>query len=347
MTQLEPQHEAQTSTHFGPLGEATTPPCRHAVILYDQAIASTFLERVQEWVARWSQQSHGFPLQAGENLKSPEGWLSILELFQDAELARDSRVVAVGGGTVGDAVGFAAACWHRGVAWLGVPTTLLGMVDALVGGKTAINFGGVKNSVGAFHRPQEVHIDLSALEGLPAREMRSGWGEVLKSAIIGDAKLFQSFEEGKRSPDSALEPSQDTVERCVRVKEKIVKADFRESGQRRALNLGHTLAHALEGDGSLPHGEAVTIGIAFAFRVAFDLGRIPWTLVERVDGILKAWGMPGTWRPERASELLALARHDKKRSRGVLHMALPRDIGNIEVVEVPWPPIEQRLRTGP
>lgn len=319
------------------------------LVVCDLALSPAFLAGVGQWAAAAGVPASTLHVRGGEALKQVAGWRDVLMSCDRARLDRRSLLIAVGGGSVGDVAGFAAATWHRGIDWIGVPTSLVGMVDALIGGKTAINFAGGKNSVGSFHLPRAVVIETAALQGLPAPELKSGWGEVLKTAIIGDVALFEDFATGRRGPRTPGEPSAETVARCARVKCAVVEKDFRESGARMVLNLGHTLAHALEshaGTGGIAHGMAVAKGISFAAQIALDVGIVPLEIAHRIDGVLRAWGFDRRWDPRAADALLAEMMRDKKSIGGVLHMALPRAIGDIVVAPVPVAAVTERLKKG-
>jgi 5-deoxy-5-amino-3-dehydroquinate synthase len=222
-------------------------------------------------------------------------------------LTRADTVVAVGGGVVTDTAGFAAAVYHRGVAVVHVPTTLLGMVDAAVGGKTGVNLPEGKNLVGAFWQPSAVLCDMDALASLPPRELRSGMGEMAKYHFLGGGDLMTL-------------PLDERVAECVRIKAAVVASDERESGRRSLLNYGHTLAHALETAGSydLRHGEAVAIGLVFAAELAHTLGRIDQERVAEHRRVVASYdlpvSMPSTTDPV---ELIRLFGRDKKAVDGI------------------------------
>lgn len=332
------------------------PPPGRILVLVDDGVPR---ERDAAILAALSPLSAGEPprllrLAGGEARKSIEGWREILESCAAAGLDRDSLLVAAGGGALGDAAGFAAATWHRGIRWLAVPTTLVAMVDAHLGGKTALDLGGVKNPIGAFWWPVAVLADPIFLASLPPREVRSGWGELVKSALIGDAPLFAALEEEAR--DAARGgagapprlPSAEEIGRAIAVKRRIVAEDPRESDRRRVLNLGHTLGHALEtlpGSG-LAHGEAVAAGVVFAAELAADLGRAPRTLAGRIAAVLARHGLPTSWPTERLEELLRRIAADKKRRRGESWFALPAAPGAVELAPVPAERIARRLERG-
>jgi 3-dehydroquinate synthetase len=247
-----------------------------------------------------------------------------------AGCTRRSLVVSVGGGAVSDAAGFLAATYMRGIAWAAVPTTLLAMVDAAIGGKTAVNLPLAKNAVGAFHPPSAVLSDPAALDTLPARELRSGMGEVLKYAALRPALLGDVTAVGRDTPGPAL------VAACARAKVEVVEEDPNERGVRQLLNLGHTFGHGVEAAGGFSrfaHGEAVAVGLAFAFRLAARLGRIGPLAVAEVEDALRGAGLPVSVPPALGRRAAALMVHDKKRTRSGLRWVLPRARGATWVVE--------------
>ena len=248
----------------------------------------------------------------------------------EAGATRRSLVVAVGGGAVTDAAGFLAATFMRGVDWVAIPTTLLAMVDAAIGGKTAVNLPAAKNAVGAFHPPAAVLADPRTLETLPARELRSGLGEVLKYAALRPEMMGRVSGSGAGGPDAGL------VAACARAKAEVVERDPTEKGERKLLNLGHTFGHGVEAAGGFSrftHGEAVAIGLAFAFRLAARLGRIGPLAVAEVETAIAAAGLPLRLPPDLARRARALMGYDKKRTAAGLQWVLPRAKGASWVVE--------------
>jgi 3-dehydroquinate synthetase len=237
---------------------------------------------------------------------------------------------------VSDAAGFLAATFMRGVAWAAVPTTLLAMVDAAIGGKTAVNLPTAKNAVGAFHPPVAVLADPAALDTLPPRELRSGMGEVVKYALLCPELMGKIVALGRERPDAAL------VAACARAKVEIVEQDPTEQGARKLLNLGHTFGHGVEAAGRFSrftHGESVAVGLAFAFRLAARLGRVgPLAVAEVEDAILGA-GLPIRVPQATARRAAALMAYDKKRTAAGLRWVLPRALGASWTVEwdVPAP----------
>jgi 3-dehydroquinate synthase len=247
-----------------------------------------------------------------------------------AGCTRRCLVVAVGGGAVSDAAGFLAASFMRGVAWAAVPTTLLAMVDAAIGGKTAVNLPEAKNAVGAFHPPSAVLADPAALATLPARELRSGMGEVVKYAALRPALLGEVAALGRGAPPAAL------VAACARAKVEVVREDPTEKGARKLLNLGHTFGHGVEAAGRFErftHGEAVAVGLAFAFRLAARLGRVGPLAVAEVEDAIRGAGLPIRVSAATARRAAALMSYDKKRTADGLRWVLPRTRGAAWTVE--------------
>ena len=274
---------------------------------------------------------------SGESSKAIDVAADLWQRMLDVETDRRSMVVAVGGGVIGDLAGFVAATFARGLGFYQVPTTLLAQVDSSVGGKVGINLPGAKNMVVAFWQPRGVLIDTAVLATLPEREYRSGLAEVVKYGVILDVEFFGYLEEHiselNRRDDAVLRK---IVTRSCRLKADVVEADEREeTGHRAVLNYGHTFCHALEavtGYGEFLHGEAVSIGMICASRLAERLGRITAAETARQRKLLAALGLPVEM-PEVDSEaMLEAMRHDKKVAAGKLRFVLPSRIGNVELV---------------
>lgn len=249
----------------------------------------------------------------GEGSKSWAQLEALCERLIELGVERGDTILAFGGGMVGDLAGFAASVLKRGCAWVQAPTTLLAQVDSSVGGKTAINAAAGKNLIGAFHQPAAVLIDPTTLDTLPGRELRAGYAEVVKYALIGDPAFFDWCEaNGAALLAGDSEARLHAIETCVRAKAAIVAEDEREtSGRRALLNFGHTLGHAIEAETGLLHGEAVAIGMAAAFRRSVEKGLCPAEEAERAIGHLAAMGLP-TETDVPAERLAARMRHDKK-----------------------------------
>jgi 3-dehydroquinate synthase len=246
---------------------------------------------------------HAVPVPAGEPAKDVGVAASLWDRLAALGVSRSDVIVGVGGGATTDLAGFVAATWLRGVSAVLVPTTLLAVVDAAIGGKTAINTGAGKNLVGAFHPPAAVLADLALLATLPGREYASGMAEVIKAGFIADPVILRLVES---DPPAAAKPGgqheSELIERAIRMKAGVVAADLRESGQREFLNYGHTLGHAIElaENYQIPHGEAVAVGMMFAAAVARLAGRLDQATASRHGEILTAAGLPtaypgGSW----------------------------------------------------
>lgn len=284
-------------------------------------------------------------LVGGEGVKQIGELDHVLRWLADVGLPRDGALVGVGGGALLDLAGLAAALWARGVRFVAVPTTLLAQCDAAIGGKTAINVGGLKNPAGAFHPASHVVADPDFLATLPRREWRSGLAELIKTAVIGAPRLFAALE--RRAPalaralgdGDAYEPPAgldglpwaDWIARAARVKARLVSADFREAGPRQALNLGHTLGHALELSQGLSHGEAVAAGMAAAARLAVARGLCPAGEAGRIAALLQACGLPTAVAPPPRAQAERLLAHDKKRRDGAPGWVLPERIGAVRI----------------
>lgn len=305
------------------------------------------------WLA--SIQAECFPGEAsvyllppGEQAKTMEVLESVYAWLAKLALPRSGAVVGVGGGAALDLAGMAAATWRRGVDFVSLPTTLLAMVDASLGGKTGLNTAGLKNPVGCFHPARGILADCGFLATLPRRRWSEGLAELVKTAALGDAELFADLHAARADLAAQLtnrpqdEPAQGIlgalpwprwISRAATVKARLVMQDFRESGPRRALNLGHTLghvleAHALSNGQDLGHGQAVAIGMAVVFRIAAERGTCPVASAVQMLELLEACGLPVRYRAPSVAEIETLLAGDKKTSaRDGLRWILPEGIG--------------------
>ncbi len=278
----------------------------------------------------------------GEAYKTLGTMASLYDDFVAAGLDRRSPVIALGGGVVGDMAGFAAASYLRGVPFVQIPTSLLSMVDASVGGKTGVDLPQGKNLVGAFKQPELVVIDPEILRTLPSAEFRSGLAEVVKHGIIGDPELFEALEPGRGDATSPLLPVATApmplsamIRRAVQVKVRVVEEDPFEQGRRAVLNLGHTFGHALEtlSDFSLRHGEGVSIGLAAATRLAARLELCDPALVDRVEALLLHLSLPIRYPGVTPEQALQAMSTDKKRVGAQLRFVLPRAVGDVDMFD--------------
>ena len=311
------------------------------VVVTDRHVLAAQGERLTAGLNRAGLIPDGIVVAPGEESKD---WSHLARLIDDLVargVGRGDHVVAFGGGVIGDLAGFAAAILKRGVGLIQVPTSLLAMVDASVGGKTAINIPAGKNLVGAFHQPSLVLIDPDCLDTLPVRELRAGYAEVVKCGLISDADLFAWCEaNGSVLLAGEAAARERAITGCVRMKAAIVAEDERDFGGRRALlNLGHSFAHAIEAESGyrLLHGEAVAIGLCLAFRLSVERGLCPGEDAERVEAHLRAVALPSTLGEadldaggERLAERI---RHDKKAADGRVRLILARGIGQAFIAD--------------
>ena len=260
------------------------------------------------------------------------------QILGQAEFARTDVVIGLGGGAVTDLAGFVAATWLRGVPLISLPTSVLGMVDAAVGGKTGINTAEGKNLVGAFHAPLTVLADLDVLTTLPRNDLLSGFAEVAKCGFIADTTILDALQ---ADVDAATDPASpvfaDLVARAIRVKAEVVSEDFRESGRREILNYGHTLGHAIEYAERYRwrHGGAVAVGMVFAAELARLVGRLDDDGVDLHRRILESLGLPLSYPTDRWPMLTAAMRRDKKARAGLLRFVLLDGIGRTSVLNGP------------
>lgn len=310
---------------------------QHAVVITDDNVETPHATTVAESLADSGAAVDLVVVAAGEATKcvsvADQLWQQLPELGAD----RATTIVAVGGGVVGDLAGFIAATYARGLRFIQVPTTLLAQVDSSVGGKVAINLPDAKNMVGAFWQPVAVMIDTHTMSTLPRREFCSGMGEVVKYGVIQDAAFFE-FLEQHTDPINARENDclRQVVARCCQLKAEVVEADECEtSGRRAILNYGHTFGHAFEvvtGYERLLHGEAVAIGMMCAARLAQMLGMIDGELTARQQTLLQSLDLPIDPPVVDTDAVMAAMQHDKKVADGSLHLVLPTQLGQVEIV---------------
>ena len=323
---------------FASLITAAAPAHHYAVVsddevapLYADALVASLLPR-----GRTTQHRMG----AGESHKTRETWLRLTDELLDAGCGRDTTVVALGGGVVGDLAGFVAATFMRGVPVIQCPTSLLAMIDASVGGKTGVDTAAGKNLVGAFHPPSAVLIDVDMLRTLPDAHRRAGLAEAIKHGIVIDAGYFSRVASLLPALHAGDTPAiLEVVTRSVEIKSNVVKADAREAGRRKILNFGHTIGHAIEQASrySLLHGEAVAIGMVVEARLAERIGVGQFGMAGEIERVLREVGLPVA-RPTSidAETVLAATRHDKKSRGGAVSYALPSCIGTMAGAERGW-----------
>ena len=311
-------------------------PVRKVAIVTDETVMRHHLAAAEAALAAVGIAATSVTVPAGESSKSFPVLERVCEALIAARVERADLVVALGGGVIGDLAGFAAAILRRGLDYVQVPTTLLAQVDSSVGGKTAIDSSHGKNLIGAFHQPVLVLADTALLDTLPPREFRAGYAEVAKYGLIGDAAFFAWLEANWRDMFAGGPAREHAIAVSCRMKAAIVSRDERETGERALLNLGHTFGHALEAAAGfsdrLLHGEAISLGMALAFRFSALRGLMPATEAERVERHLAAVGLPTDIRSvpggaPGSDRLMDLIAQDKKVKRGRLTFILARGIG--------------------
>ncbi len=312
---------------------------RSALVVHPPTLSAR-AEAAREELAAAGVAAHRIEVADAEDGKSLDSLARCWQACADAGLTRADVVVGLGGGAVTDLAGFVAATWMRGVAVVHVPTTLLAMVDAAVGGKTGINTAAGKNLVGAFHEPAAVLVDLDTLRTLPEAELVAGSAEVLKAGFIADPVILDLVEP---DPVAALDPGgtvlAELVRRSIRVKADVVGADLRESHLREILNYGHTLGHAVERreDYRWRHGSAVSVGLVFAAELARAAGRLDDATADRHRTVLEAVGLPVTYVPGALPELVETMKGDKKSRAGMLRFVVLDGLARPGRLEGPSP----------
>jgi 3-dehydroquinate synthase len=265
----------------------------------------------------------------GEEYKNMDTILFAMDRLFDAKFDRDSTLIALGGGVVGDMTGFMASIFLRGVKFIQIPTTLLAMVDSSVGGKTGINNRYGKNLIGSFYQPEAVYIDTKFLSTLEKREFSAGMAEVIKMAVMFDPIFFENIEDDKLRIE-------DIIRESVELKAKVVSEDEKEKGIRSVLNYGHTFAHVIEtltNYSTYLHGEAVAIGIVMANRLAVKLGYLTETEEKRIKRVLEKYNLPTTFKIENVEEFYNHFFADKKTLNNSIKFVIPNGIGSYKIVK--------------
>ena len=322
--------------------ERSSPAHRYALIS-DTTVAGYHAARLRDSFGESKPSVSVHTIEPGEHHKTRETWARLTDELLAAGAGRDTTILALGGGVVGDLGGFVAATFMRGVPVVQLPTTLLAMVDASVGGKTGVDTPAGKNLVGAFHPPSAVVIDPSTLSTLPSRQLRAGIAEVIKHGVIADAEYFEQVQRALAALVDAAHSSGDTmhhvIARSVAIKAAVVADDEREAGRRKILNFGHTIGHAVEllSGFALLHGEAVAIGMAFEAALAEQLEIAEEGTAARVKEALARAGLPIALPAGMAPALVVATTHgDKKARRGVVEYALPTRVGSMASHDATW-----------
>jgi 3-dehydroquinate synthase len=324
---------------LGELAGMLGPKVYRVAVIHPRALRTT-ADAVREDLTAQGYMAHSVEVPDAEEAKDVQVAAYAWSVLGQAGFTRSDAVVGIGGGATTDLAGFVAATWLRGVKVVHIPTTLLGMVDAAVGGKTGINTAEGKNLVGAFHPPAGVLCDLAALESLPRNDYVAGLAEVIKAGFIADPVILDRIE---ADPEAACTPegphTAELIERAIRVKAEVVSADLRESGRREILNYGHTLGHAIEKVERYRwrHGAAISVGMVFAAELGRLAGRLDEATAERHRTVLSAVGLPLTYREDAWPRLLDTMRIDKKSRADRLRFIVLDGLAKPAVLEAPDP----------
>ncbi|MFF9344092.1 MULTISPECIES: 3-dehydroquinate synthase [unclassified Streptomyces] len=314
---------------------------KRVAVIHPEALAETG-EALREDLAAQGYEAVAIQVPNAEEAKTAEVAAYCWKALGQTGFTRTDVIVGVGGGATTDLAGFVAATWLRGVRWVAVPTTVLGMVDAAVGGKTGINTAEGKNLVGAFHPPAGVLCDLAALDSLPVHDFVSGLAEIIKTGFIADPVILDLIEEDPQAARTPAGPhTAELIVRSIRVKADVVSGDLKESGRREILNYGHTLAHAIEKNERYKwrHGAAVSVGMVFAAELGRLAGRLDDATADRHRAVLESVGLPLTYRGDQWPKLLETMKVDKKSRGDLLRFIVLDGLAKPSVLEGPDPAV--------
>ena len=312
---------------------------RKILVISNKEISDLYIEEFLKTLKGNNYQVQIFLIKAGELYKNVETLIEIYNFAFEFGLDRNSLIIALGGGIVGDITGLAAATWLRGIDYIQIPTTLLSMVDSSVGGKTAVNHPKGKNLIGAFHQPKAVFIDPETLKTLPKREFNAGMAEVIKYGVIKDKELFE-FLENEKNKNKLINLENEClikiINSSIKTKSHIVSKDEQEHGIRAILNYGHSFGHVIEnlcGYGEFLHGEAISIGMKIAGGIALEKGL--WSNEEfiRQDNLLKSYSLPTKIPKINKKEVITILMGDKKVRDGKMRFILPKGIGEVDIYD--------------
>ncbi|MBT5089399.1 MAG: 3-dehydroquinate synthase [Micrococcales bacterium] len=311
---------------------------KKVLIVYPQPLAAT-ADVLAENLKSAGIQTYMAEVPAAEDAKRVEVAAFCWQIMGQGEFNRNDAVIGLGGGSTTDLAGFVAATWLRGIRSVLIPTTLLGMVDAAIGGKTGINTSEGKNLVGAFHLPDSVVIDLDTLSSLPRNELLAGMAEVVKYGFIAAPEILEIIESDESATDPTSEAFERMIRESVRIKTDVTSRDFKESGDREFLNYGHTLGHAIEHAERYKwrHGAAISIGMVFAAELSMLSGKLSEAEVSRHRSIFEGLGLPITYRADRWPQLLDTMQRDKKARGGALRFVVLDRIGKPSILSAPTP----------
>ncbi len=312
---------------------------RKILVISNEEISSLYGEKFLNHLKKNNFKAQIFLIKAGESHKNLKTLNEIYDVAFEFGLDRNSIIIALGGGIVGDVSGFAAATWLRGIDYIQIPTTLLAMVDSSVGGKTAVNHPKGKNLIGAFHQPKAVFIDPETLKSLPKREFNAGMAEVIKYGVIRDKKLFDFLEiENNKNALINLENESliEIINGSIKTKSHIVSQDEHELGIRAILNYGHSFGHVIEnlcGYGEFLHGEAISIGMNIAGEIAIEKGLWSKEELERQQNLLESYNLPTKIPKINKEDVVKILMGDKKVRDGKMRFILPKEIGEVDIYD--------------
>ena len=311
-------------------------------VVTDDNVKELYLERVMRSLSAFGFTVLPYSIPPGEASKTPEVYFNLLNWLADSRLSRYDIIIALGGGVAGDLAGFTAATYLRGVAYIQIPTTLLAMVDSSVGGKTGINLNSGKNLAGAFHQPSLVLCDTTVLNTLPGHIYNDGLAEVIKYGFLGSPDIIEQLlaEDFKSQIDSIIAA-------CVKMKRDITAKDEFDRGERKLLNFGHTVGHAVEllSEYKIPHGAAVGIGMAVMTRASFKKNLCPPENLEVLEKLLTLFSLPSRT-DYSAGELFEAALSDKKRHDGNIDIIVPTGFGICELKKIPAESLLEWIEMG-
>ncbi|MGO3731564.1 MAG: 3-dehydroquinate synthase [Vagococcus sp.] len=319
---------------------------RKIAIITDETVEELYGQKVLSSIKEAGFDAYIVSVPSGETSKSLRMAESLYESLASKEMTRNDGIIALGGGVVGDLAGFVASTYMRGLCFLQIPTTLLAQVDSSIGGKTAVNTQTAKNLVGTFAQPDGVLIDPNTLHTLEPRRIREGLAEVVKSAAIGDTKLWTLLD-SIEDDSKALEQSEAIITACCQVKRLVVEEDELDTGNRLLLNFGHTIGHAIEqtvGYGIITHGEAVSIGMCHISKMAEKKGEMPLGITEKLEQMLQKFHLPvmlDEWNTEALYQALT---HDKKTRGDEIKIILLDEIGLAKIKKIPIVEMKEYLK---
>jgi len=316
--------------------------CKTAVIVSDDNVFSLYGETLKDSLAQAGLGILTFVFPHGEQNKTLSTYGDLLNAMCSGHISRSDTVIALGGGVVGDLAGFAAATYQRGIALVQMPTTLLAAVDSSVGGKTGVDLESGKNQVGSFYQPSMVLCDTDTLKTLPETEYRNGCAEIIKYAMIGSYDLFREL-----SKTPVCRQYESVISKCVSMKRDYIEQDEHDLGCRMMLNFGHTVGHAIEtcSHYTIPHGEAVAIGMAMITRAACTLGICEISVLDALLQLIDKYALPSE-SPFESDILAAAALTDKKRKGDKLTIVIPEDIGKCVLKEIPKDELYEWIKAG-